>query len=81
MLIKAFIEAQFGYCPLAWMCYNRSCNNNRLNHLHERALRIFYNENVLSFRDLQRDQSVSIHHSYICLLGIELPVQNHKQYF
>ena len=46
MLIKAFIEAQFGCCPLVWMCYNRSCNNNRLNHLHERALRIVYNENV-----------------------------------
>ena len=40
MLMKAFTESQFGYCPLAWMCCNRSCNN-RINHLHERALKIF----------------------------------------
>ena len=60
--------------------FNRSCNNNRLNHFHERALRVVYNENVLSFRDLQRDQSVSIQHRNIRLLGIELSVQNQKQY-
>ena len=37
MLMKSFIEPQFGYCPLVWMCSNRSCNN-RINHLHVRAL-------------------------------------------
>ena len=58
MLMKAFIESQFGYCPLVWMCCNRS-SNNRINHLHERALGIVYNDNVSSFEDLlQRDQSV-----------------------
>ena len=62
----------FGYCPTGCMCCNRSCNN-RINHLHERALRIVYNDNVSSFADLlQRDQSVSIYHRYIRLLGIEL---------
>ena len=44
MLMKTFIESQFGYCPLVWMCRNRSCNN-RMNHLHERALGILYNDN------------------------------------
>ena len=40
------------------MCCNRS-SNNRINHLHERALGIVYNDNVSSFEDLlQRDQSV-----------------------
>ena len=72
ILIKAFIESQFGYCPLVWMCCNQSCNT-RINHLHERALRIAYNDNVSSFENLlQRDQSVSIHHTNIHLLGIEL---------
>ena len=72
MLMKTFIESQFGYCTLVWMCCNRSCNN-PINHLHERALRIVYNANVSSFEDLlQRDQSVSIHHRNIRLLGIEL---------
>ena len=41
--------------------------------MHETALRIVYNDNVLSFEDLlQRDQSVSIHHRNIHLLGTEL---------
>ena len=36
-------------------------SNTRINHLHEKALRIVYNDN-----------SVSIHHENIGLLGIEL---------
>ena len=71
-LQKSFIESQFGYCPLVWICYNRSCNN-CINHLHERALWIAYNDNVSWFEDLlQRDQSVGIRHRNIRLLGIEL---------
>ena len=58
ILMKAFIESRFGYCPLVWMCCNRS-SNNCINHLHERALGIVYNDNVSSFEDLlQWDQSV-----------------------
>ena len=65
-------ESQFGYSPLVWMCCNQNCNNH-INHLHERALRIVYNDNVSSFEDfLQRDQSVSIDNKNILLLGIEL---------
>ena len=45
-LTKSFIESQFGYYPLVWMfCGGKS--NNRVNHLHERALRIVYNDNQL----------------------------------
>ena len=52
---------QFGCCHLVWLCCNRSCNNNRINHLHGGALRIVYSDNVSSFEDLiKRDQSVSI---------------------
>ena len=41
--------------------------------LHERALKIVYNDNVSWFENLlQSDQSVSIHHKNIRLLGIEL---------
>ena len=70
--MKAFIKSQFGYCPFAWMCCNRSCNNH-INHLSERAIRIVYNDNVSSSEDLlQRDQSVSTHHRNIRLLGLEL---------
>ena len=50
-LMKAFIESQFAYCPLIWMFCQRS-SNTRINHLHERALRIVYNNNESIFEDL-----------------------------
>ena len=34
MLLKAFIESQFSYCPLVWMFHNGTLNN-RINKLHE----------------------------------------------
>ena len=44
----------------------------------ERALRIVYNDNVSSFKDLlQRDQSVTIHHRNIQFLAIELYKARH----
>ena len=71
-LMKSFIESQFGYCPLVWMFCGRK-SNNRINHLHERALRIVYNDNQSSFENLLRkDRSVSIHHINICSFAIEI---------
>ena len=43
IIMKSFIESQFGYCPLVWMFHSRSLNN-RINHIHERALRIVYKD-------------------------------------
>ena len=37
MFMKAFILSQFNYCPLIWMFHSRELNN-RINHIHERAL-------------------------------------------
>ena len=37
--LNAFFNSQFNYCPLIWMCHNRE-NNNKINRLHERCLRI-----------------------------------------
>ena len=71
-LMKAFIESQFGYCPLIWIFCGRNLNN-RINHLHERLLRIVYNDYESSFQELlELDNSVSIHHRNIRLLAIEL---------
>ena len=39
LLLKSFIESQFNYCPLIWMCHSRALNN-KINKLHERALRV-----------------------------------------
>ena len=47
ILLKTFIESQFGYCPLIWMFYSRRVNNS-INDLHERSLRIVYKDNYSS---------------------------------
>ena len=48
--------------------------NNRINKIHERALRFVYkNETFLSFDDLlKRDRSVSIHQKNLQILAIEI---------
>ena len=70
--MKTFIELQFGYCPLTWL-FNGRIVNKKINHLHERALRIVYKDYISSFEDLlKRDKSVTIHHRNIQLLAIEL---------
>ena len=53
IIMSAFIESQFGYCPLAWMLHSRTLNN-RINRLHERALRLVYKDHQLTFGELLR---------------------------
>ena len=48
-LMKAFITSQFSYCPLIWMFHSRNLNN-KINRIHERALRLVYHNN-LSFSE------------------------------
>ena len=43
IIMKSFIESQFGYCALIWMFHSRGLNN-KINRIHERALRITYND-------------------------------------
>ena len=71
-LMNTFIESQFAYCPLIWMFCSRSINN-RINRLHERALRIVYNDYISSFDTLlSKDGSVSIHHRNVQRVAIEM---------
>ena len=71
-VIKSFFMSLFNYCPLVWMCHNRSYNN-RINQLHERSLRMVYNDKWSSFEDLLRkDGSVSIHVKNIQVLMTEM---------
>ena len=45
--MNAFEMSQFNYCPLIWMFHNRALNN-RIDKIHERALRLVYqNKNLL----------------------------------
>ena len=72
ILFKAFIESQFKYCPLVWMFHGRQIND-KINKLHERALRIVYNDTVKSFEYwLIQDKYFTIHHQNIQLLAIEI---------
>jgi ribonuclease P/MRP protein subunit RPP40 len=72
ILMKAFIESQFSYCPLIWMFCSRKMNR-KINHIHERALRLVYDDYTSAFSDLlKRDNSVCIHHRNIQQLAIEM---------
>ena len=71
-LMNAFFKAQFNYCPLIWMLHSRRLNN-KINRLHERCLRVVYNNNQNTFEELlELDNSVSIHYKNLRCLAIEL---------
>ena len=54
------------------MLYNRSLNN-RINKLHERALRILYKDDISTFEQLlTKDESVTMHHGNMQKLAIEM---------
>ena len=72
ILMKAFIDSQFNYCSLVWMFHSRAINN-KINKLHERALRITYKDSYSSFEELlKKDNSVCIHHRNIQKLATEM---------
>ena len=71
-IMKSFIESQFGYCPLIWTFRSRGLSN-KINRIHERALRITYNDKSSSYGELlTKDRSVTIHHRNIRALAIEV---------
>ena len=71
MIVKAFIESQFRYCPLVWVFHSRS-RNNKINRIHERPLKITYNDKSSSFQKLrEKDNSMTIHHRSINILATE----------
>ena len=71
-IFNAFIRSQFGYCPLVWMFHSRKLNQ-RINRLHERALRIVYQDNKSPFSELlTKDGSYTTHERNIQTLAIEL---------
>ena len=71
LLENAFFYSQFNYCQLVWMSHNRT-NNNKINCLHERCLRLI-NDKKPSFKDLlEKGGSVSIHHRNFRTLAGEL---------
>ena len=51
VLMKTVITSQFSYCPIIWMFHSRTINN-RINNIHERALRLTYKNNQTSFNPI-----------------------------
>ena len=71
-IMKAFINSQFGYCPLVWIFCSRNLNN-RINRIHERALRTVYSDSISTFDELlNRDKSVTIHIKNLQSLATEM---------
>ena len=75
MTMKAFIATKFGYCM--GICMSKL--NSRVNKLHERTLRIVYQDYASSFTELlEKDNSTTMHSRNIQLLATELFKVNNK---
>ena len=71
-LMKTFVTSQFNYCPLIWMFHSREPNNH-ISRIYERALRLVYQDNSLSFAKLlEKDNSVTIHQRNLQVLATEI---------
>ena len=64
LILNSFITSYFSYCPIVWMFHSRKLNE-RINHIHERALRIVY-------KDHFKDNSLNIHHRNLQKLVTEI---------
>ena len=70
--MKAFVASEFAYCPFLWMFHSRKLNS-QVNKLHERVLRIVYQDYASSFTQLlEKDNLTTIHNRNIQSLATEL---------
>ena len=77
-VMKAFILSQFSYCPLLWMLSERGLNN-KIDHLHEKAIRIAYKDELSDFETiLEKDNAVTIHIKNLQLLMTEIFKTQHR---
>ena len=60
-LMRAFINSQFKYCPLAWMFHSRKLHH-KIDRIQERALRVTYRDYESSFEVLmEKNRSITVH--------------------
>ena len=72
IIMKSFINSQFGYCPIVWMFHSRTLNR-RINNIHGRSLRLVYEDYISSFEELlHKDNSVTVHERNIQALAPEV---------
>ena len=71
LLYKSMIKSQFAYCPLVWMfCFRQS--NNLINKVHERALKLIYQDNCNFEVLLEKQHDFSIHERNLQVLMTEV---------
>ena len=71
ILMSAFFNSQFSYCPVIWLFHSRIINK-KINRLHERCLKIIHGDKQSSFEELlEKHSSVSIHERNIQILPAE----------
>ena len=71
LIFKSFIISQFNYCPLVWMLHTKQLNNG-INSLHEKALRVTYQDRNSTLSELLNlDKMVSIQYRNIIYLLTE----------
>ena len=56
LLLKSVVKFQFSYCPLIWIFISQY-SNNALNMIHERALRLIYNDYELPVDRILEDNN------------------------
>ena len=70
--MKPFVMSQFGHCPVIWMFHSRRLNS-KVNSIHERALRITYQDHITTFQELlDKDSSVLMHNRNLKALATEM---------
>ena len=70
--MEGFVTSQFNFGSLAWMFCSRK-SNEKINRIHERALRIAYNDYNTSFTDLlTKIGSDTKHISHVKKLAVEM---------
>ena len=71
-IMKSFVTSHFSYCPSIWMFHSRRLNN-KINSVHERALRMIYQDTTSTFQELlNKDNSVSMYHRNLQVLATEM---------
>ena len=58
--VNAFFMAHFKCCPFIWMCHNRTYTN-KINRLHERCLRLIYDNKRSSLEGLFEKDNVCLY--------------------
>jgi len=70
--MNAFFCSQFKYCSLVWMFHVRKLEK-KINHLHEKCLRIVYSDQLSTFEQLlEKDNAIKFHHRNLQQLSMEL---------